>query len=265
MSQKRTKLDIEVSRLQKNARNKLYRLRKKGAINATMAAAFNPVRPANELKNMSVIEKRQYAESLKDFNKRDTTKYQFTRGTEVVIQKEGTPILSVELWEKRIQEAELNIIREENSQRLRQIREEVLGGIPGSQVRNIDYIEFGSNVDTPIKPVMRTTDFKPGAKTAYKEVKHRLETALDDLRVATYKASIANKMKDNDADPKLVSRVKELTDNELLYLHYYTDFSALVAEYEYPDEYEKGHQAPGAQERTRIEAGIGELLQFLGK
>lgn len=265
MKQKRTKLDIEVSRLQKNARNKLYRLRKKGAINATMAAAFNPVRPANELKGMTNIEKRQYAEALKDFNKRDLTKYQFTRGTEVVIQKEGTPIISAELWEKRIQEAELNIIREENNARLRQIREDVLADIPGSQVRNIEYIEFGNDGSSPIKKVVRTTEFKPGAKTNYEAIKARLSTALDDSRVAIYKKAVINKLKDNDIDSKLIGRLEKLTHNELLYLHYFTDFSMQIAEFEYTDVYEQGYYEPSAQERTSVESAIHELLQFLGK
>ena len=214
---------------------------------------------------MTNIEKRQYAEALKDFNKRDITKYQFTRGTEVVIQKEGTPIQSAELWEKRLQEAELNIIRAENNAKLRQIREGVLSNIPGSQVRNIDYIEFGSDIDAPIKLVVRNTEFKPGAKTAYKGIKSRLESVLEEERVLTYKNSLVNKFKANDVDSKLVSLIEDLTNNELLYLHYYTDFSTIAAEYEYPDEYEKGYQAPSAQERTSNEAAIHELLQFLGK
>lgn len=264
MKQKRTKLDIEVSRLQKNARNKLYRLRKKGAINATMAAAFNPVRPAIELKGMSAIEKRQYAQQLKDFNKRDLTKYQFDRGTEVVIQKEGTPILSAELWEKRIQEAELNVMRAENNQRLRQIREEVLGDIPGSQVRNIEMMEFG-NPEKPIKPIVRTTEFKPGAKTNYELIKAHIAGALDSVRADTYRSAIVNKLRDNDIDEAIVNKVAKLSDNEIFYLHYYTDFSALVSEFEYTAEYEEGYAKPCLGEVNSITAGLRELLQFIGK
>lgn len=265
MKQKRSKLDIEISRLQKNARNKLYRLRKKGAINANMAAKFNPVRPAKELKGLSDIEKRQYAEALKDFNKRDLTKYQFKRGTEVIIQNGGTPIIATELWEKRLQEAELNIIREENNARLRQIRDSVLANIPASQVRNIDYIEFGNDVFTPMKKVVRTTDFKPGAKTNYAAIKARLSTALEDSHVATYKKAVINKLKDNDVDSKLIARIEKITDNELLYLHFFTDFSMQIAEFEYSDVYELGYYEPSPQERTSVEAAIHELLQFLGK
>ena len=264
MKQKRTKLDIEVSRLQKNARNKLYRLRQKGAINATMAAAFNPVRPANELKGMSNIEKRQYAEALKEFNKRDVTKYQFTRGTEVVIQKEGTPIQSAELWEKRIQEAELNIMREENNRRLRQIRESVLNNIPGSQVRNIEMIEFG-NAEKPIKPIIRTTEFKPGAKTNYEVIKSRIATALDESRISAYRRAVANKLRDNDMPDSLVRRIEKLSNAEIAYLHYYTDFSALVSEFEYTAEYDEGYARPSAGEVSAVQAGVSELLQFIGK
>jgi hypothetical protein len=136
---KRTEIDKEVSRLQKNARNKLYRLRQKGAINAQISAAFNPVIPAAELKGMSAVEKRQYAQKLREFNARENV-YSFNKGTEVVIQREGTPIISTELWQRRLEEAELNIIRSENAARLKNIRESVLNNIPESQVRNIDFV-----------------------------------------------------------------------------------------------------------------------------
>lgn len=263
VKQKRSKLDNEVSRLQKNARNKLYRLRKKGAINATMAAEFNPVVPASQFKDMDAIQKRQYAEQLKSFNKRDVTKYQFTRGTEVVIQKEGTPILSTELWEKRIQEAELNVLREANNAKLRKIRENVLAGIPASQVRNIDFIEMG--VEKPIKTVIRTTEFKPGAKTNYDQIKARLTTALDDSRILNYRKAIVNKLRDNAVDEKLVKRIEKLSANELAYLHYYTDFTEQVEDYSYTAEYETGHYKPSEAQSTATEAAVSELLQFLGK
>ncbi len=267
---KRSKLDIEISRLQKNARNKLYRLRQKGAINANIAAAFNPVRPAHELESMSAIEKRQYASKLKEFNRRETA-YTFDRSAEVVIQAGGSIIKSAELWEKRIQEAELNIIRQENAAKLAKIREQVLEAIPDSQVRNLDFVEtpFEYAIDdgrfSAIKPVIRTEDFKPGAKTTYEMQKARLQSAFDERRLSTYKKAIINKLQDNDISENVIKRLANLSLNELAYLHYYTDFSVLAETWQYQETYEEGYRSPSGGESSAAEAGISELLRFLGK
>lgn len=267
---KRTELDKEVSRLQKNARNKLYRLRKKGAINAQISAAFNPVIPAAELKGMSTVEKRQYAQKLREFNARENA-YVFTKGTEVIIQRGGTPILSSELWDRRLEEAELNIIRAENAAKLKSIRESVLNKIPDSQVRNIDYIEspMEYSVDdgrfSAIKPVIRETDFKPGAKSNYATIKARITSALDDDRLTRYRQAVINKLKENGISDSVLDRIGKLTTSEMAYLHYYTDFSVVVDTWQYEAEYEKGYRSPSADESNANETALKELLQFIGK
>ena len=268
--QNRTELDKEVSRLQKNARNKLYRLRKKGAINAQISAAFNPVIPANELKGMTAIEKRQYAQKLREFNARENM-YTFNRGTEVVIQREGTPIMSAELWQRRLEEAELNIIRAENATRLNAIRENVLNKIPESQVRNIDFVEtpieyaLDDGRFSAIKPVIRETEFKPGAKSSYEKIKARLTGSLDTDRLLQYKQAVANKLRDNDVDESIVKRIEKLTADEMAYLHFYTDFGAIADTWQYRIEYESGHHSPSGSESSASESAIKELLQFIGK
>lgn len=267
---KRTELDKEVSRLQKNARNKLYRLRQKGAINAQISAAFNPVIPAAELKGMSTVEKRQYAQKLREFNARENG-YTFNKGTEVVIQREGTPIMSTELWQRRLEEAELNVIRSENAAKLKSIRESVLAKIPDSQVRNIDYIEAPMEyaVDdgrfSAIKPVIRETEFKPGAKSSYEKIKSRLTTALNTDRLLQYKQAVINKLSDNGIDESVLKRLSKLTAEEMAYLHFYTDFGVVVDTWQYEAEYEKGHRAPSAGESSANETALKELLQFTGK
>ena len=263
---KRSALDKEVSRLQKNARNKLYRLRKKGAINAQISAAFNPVIPAAELKVMSVVEKRQYAQKLREFNARENA-YTFNKGTEVVIQREGTPIISTELWQRRLEEAELNVMRAENAARLKTIRESVLNKIPESQVRNIDFIESPMEyaIDdgrfSAIKPVIRETEFKPG----YKKIKSRLTFSLDTDRLLQYKQAVINKLKDNDIDESVLKQLSKLTADEMAYLHFYTDFGVVVDTWQYQTEYEAGYRSPSAGESTANETALKELLQFIGK
>ena len=267
---KRTELDKEVSRLQKNARNKLYRLRRKGAINAQISAAFNPVIPASEIKGMSVVEKRQYAQKLREFNARENA-YTFNKGTEVVIQRGGTPIMSTELWQRRMEEAELNTIRAENATRLKNIRESVLNKIPASQVRNIDYVESPMEyaIDdgrfSAIKPVIRETDFKPGAKSNYEKIKARLTTALDADRLLHYKQAVINKLSDNDIDESVLKQLSKLTADEMSYLHFYTDFGVIVDTWQYEAEYEQGHRSPSAGESSANETALKELLQFIGK
>lgn len=267
---KRTELDKEVSRLQKNARNKLYRLRKKGAINAQILAAFNPVIPAAELKDMSAVEKRQYAQKLREFNARENA-YTFNKGSEVVIQREGTPILSTELWQRRLEEAELNVIRSENAAKLKGIRESVLANIPDSQVRNIDYVEspFEYAVDdgrfSAIKPVIRETEYKPGAKSTYASIKPRISSALDVDRLTRYRQAVINKLKENGISEDVLDRLGEITADELAYLHYYTDFSVVVDTWQYEAEYEKGYRSPTTAESNANETALKELLQFIGK
>lgn len=267
---KRTELDKEVSRLQKNARNKLYRLRKKGAINAQISAAFNPLIPAAKLKGMSTVEKRQYAQKLREFNARENA-YTFNKGTEVVIQREGTPIMSTELWQRRLEEAELNVIRAENAARLKNIRESVLNKIPESQVRNIDFVESPMEyaIDdgrfSAIKPVIRETEFKPGAKSSYEKIKTRLTTALDTDRLLHYKQAVINKLRDNDIDESVLNQLSNLTADEMAYLHFYTDFAVVVDTWQYEAEYEKGHRSPSAGESSANETALKELFQFIGK
>lgn len=266
----RTELDKEVSRLQKNARNKLYRLRKKGAINAQISAAFNPVVPAAELKGMSTVEKRQYAQKLREFNERGNA-YAFNKGTEVVIQREGTPIMSTELWQRRLEEAELNVIRAENAARLKNMRESVLSKIPESQVGSIDFVESPMEyaVDdgrfSAIKPVIRETEFKPGEKSSYEKIKSRLTTALDTARLLQYKQAVINKLRDNDIDESVLRQLSKLTADEMAYLHFYTDFGVVVDTWQYASEYEQGHRSPSAGESSANETALKELLRFIGK
>lgn len=61
----------ELSRLQKNARNKLYRLRKKGITNAQINQMAVPVKSWGEVQTMSTREQNAYARQLREFNSRE--------------------------------------------------------------------------------------------------------------------------------------------------------------------------------------------------
>lgn len=68
MARKRTALDREISRVQKNTRNKLYRLRKqKGVVNT------EELDPRRDTSGMSGSQKIAYLKTLSDFNSRDNS------------------------------------------------------------------------------------------------------------------------------------------------------------------------------------------------
>lgn len=100
MAKKRTELDKKISRAQKNARNKLYRLRVKGAINTD---EFDPRASAAELKAMNGSQKRAYLRKLELFN---------SRGNKVIVQPgNGIAIPETKLKAYRQAEIEVNAAR----------------------------------------------------------------------------------------------------------------------------------------------------------
>ena len=77
----------EISRLQKNARNKLYRLRKKGIVNANIGVSVVPVIPMSEVRKMSKRDQMAYARELKKFNARENKITLSGQSDEYILQK----------------------------------------------------------------------------------------------------------------------------------------------------------------------------------
>lgn len=100
MAGKRTELDKKISRAQKNARNKLYRIRQKGAINSE---EFDPRVSQEELKHMNGSQKKAYLRKLELFN---------GRANKVIVQPgNGIAIPETKLKAYRQAELELNAAR----------------------------------------------------------------------------------------------------------------------------------------------------------
>lgn len=100
MARKRTELDKQISRAQKNARNKLYRIRQNGAINDE---EFDPRVSQAELKHMNGSQKKAYLNKLELFN---------NRANKVIVQPgNGIAIPETKLKEYRQAELELNAAR----------------------------------------------------------------------------------------------------------------------------------------------------------
>ena len=65
-----------------------------------------------------------------------------------------------------------------------------------------------------------------------------------DTNLQNYKDSIVNKMMAENAPVEVVTRVRNLTLNQLQYLYYNTDFSSDVEVFHYDSYYEKGYVKP---------------------
>ena len=99
-SRNRTALDKQISRAQKNARNKLYRIRQAGAINTE---EFDPRVSQQELKGMNGSQKKAYLRKLEFFNKRQN---------KIIVQPQnGVAIPETKLKAYRQAELEVNAAR----------------------------------------------------------------------------------------------------------------------------------------------------------
>jgi len=99
-SRNRTALDKQISRAQKNARNKLYRIRQAGAINTE---EFDPRVSQQELKGMNGSQKKAYLRKLELFNKRQN---------KIIVQPQnGVAIPETKLKAYRQAELEVNAAR----------------------------------------------------------------------------------------------------------------------------------------------------------
>ena len=261
----------ELSRLQKNARNKLYRLRKKGITNAQINQMAVPVKSWGEVQTMSAREQNAYARQLKEFNSRENRIETQGKSLNYVLQRNSNIALPYEkIFEYRIAEVERNAIRAERRARLERIRENVELNKPDDVVAAVESItknlpekisreDFGrggaENLVAQVEP--RNTPFKSleqleNAIKAYKRsVKNASKTdeALTKQNRA-YIESITNRLSDEGYLTEELSNILDnLSDDQIYYLYYYTDFDALTAVYRYERDYDKGRI--GVAEETK--------------
>lgn len=252
----------ELSRLQKNARNKLYRLRKKGVMNAQLNQMAVPVKSWNEVQTMSVREQNAYARQLREFNSRENRIETQGNSLNYILQRNSNIALPYEkVFEYRIVEAERNIIRAERRARLEKIRENVELNNPDEVIEAIESItknlpekisreDFGSggaeNLVAQVEP--RTTPFKSlkQLENAIKAYTRAVKNAPKTDEALTrqnrgYIESIINILSDEGyLTEELANILENLSNDQIYYLYHYTEFDALTSVYRYQRDYDEG-------------------------
>lgn len=261
----------ELSRLQKNARNKLYRLRKKGVTNAQINQMAVPVKSWDEVQNMSTREQNAYARQLRDFNSREYRIELQGDAMNYVLQRNSNIALPYEkVFAYRLAEAERNVIRAERRARLEGIREKVELNKPDEVVDAVESItknlpekisreDFGrggaENLVAQVEP--RNTPFKSleqleNAIKAYnRSVKNAPKTdeALTNQNRG-YIESVINRLSDEGyLTEEMANILDNLTNDQIYYLYHYTDFDALTAVYRYQRDYDEGRS--GVSDATK--------------
>lgn len=257
--------------MQKNARNKLYRLRKKGITNAQINQMAVPVKSWDEVQTMSAREQNVYARQLKEFNSRENRIEIQGKSLNYILQRNSNIALSYEkVFEYRIAEAERNIIRAERRARLERIRENVELNKPDNVVAAVESItknlpekisreDFGrggaENLVAQVEP--RNTPFKSldQLENAIKAYNRSVKRAPKTDEVLTrqnrgYIESITNRLSDEGyLTEELADLIDNLTDDQIYYLYHYTEFDGLTSVYRYTRDYDKGHS--GVAEITK--------------
>lgn len=261
----------ELSRLQKNARNKLYRLRKKGITNAQLNQMAVPVKSWDEVQTMSMREQNAYARQLREFNSRKNRIETQGNSLNYILQRNSNIALPYEkVFEYRILEAERNIIRAGRRARLETIRENVELNKPDDVVEAVESItknlpekisreDFGrggtENLVAQVEP--RNNPFKSleQLEHAIKGYSRAVKNASKTDEALTrqnrgYIESITNRLSDEGyLTEELANIIDNLTDDQIFYLYHYTDFDGITAVYRYQRDYEEGRS--GVSEETK--------------
>ena len=247
MPNKRSELDREISRVQKNTRNKIYRFRVKGVSDADIAA----VDPRRSTKGMSTAEKRASLRELQRFNGRYTG---YTAGVDWQGNAGLAPTPLVRQYyaeERRANEYKRKIT---SAARRRYGKKAVV--VKGGEMTMKEYSELHEKgfVDYSLAyergflaPTKRQYGFTSEAQVrrAIESQRRAVErAAMVDTNLQNYKDSIVNKMMAENAPVEVVTRVRNLTLNQLQYLYYNTDFSSDVEVFHYDSYYEKGYVKP---------------------
>lgn len=239
MPNKRTDLDRTISRLQKNARNKIYRLRKAGASESDIAA----IDPRMSTKGMNGSQKAAYARKLQRFNGRSTgysvTSDYFGNVAVVPTQRLNEYRTEERKFNKWISAVRRNAVKKYGGKpyfsssdptgKTRDEWERVYGPLR-EDAYNAGYMEeihreygFGS---------ARAID------AALARIRKRYDTVRKlDRNLGNYKKYIVNKMRDEGSSDAAVRAVNSLTRNQLQYLYYNSDFSTIVETYHYKEYY----------------------------
>lgn len=242
-SKRRTKLDQEISRVQKNTRNKLYRIRVKGATNVD---EFDPRLPVSEILKMTGSQKTAYLRRLRQFNQRSNSFY--------VQPQNGVALPMGDYARYKAAEQRANDAR----LALRKAIEDVASEYDLMDISDDpDFAAWTTTrFDTPydiyipqtnkfhdLVPVHMKAGF-PSVSSLKRETE-RAEKSLTIIerhrkQYRSWKKGIRNKMNENGFGA-LGKRISNLTNAQIDWLHYYTDFDQLVSNFRYVSELDEGY------------------------
>ena len=247
MPAKRSRLDREISRVQKNTRNKIYRFRVKGVSDEDIAR----IDPRRSTKGMTTAEKCAYLKELQTFNGRDTG---YTAGVDWEGNVGVVPTSLVKQYYAEERRANAYKQRLQSAAKRRYGKKPVV--LDGRVMTPAEYAEGHSmgviNQELAyargyLAPVKRKYGFssEAQARRAIESQRSAIERAsMVDRNLLNYKNAIINKMESENAPVEVVVRVRNLTLNQLQYLYYNTDFSSDVETFHYQSFYESGHPRP---------------------
>lgn len=255
----RTKLDREISRLQKNARNKLYRLRKKGATNLA------EIDPREDASNMTRNEKRRYLNKLRKFNSRENA---------YVLQPNNV-IAPKKLYETyKSEEKKTNKARTSLRKRIERKMHDAMG-----EAERIDALAWAasqvtSEGDTYVPSNVRFGDLKEQVNRFGFSTIERIKEAISGLRkvrktirsrnarYSNYRQGMANRARETYGGyADIANNIMVLTNEQMDYLHYYTDFDNLMSNFFYECEYTRGRYAATESQIDNYAEKVMELIR----
>lgn len=264
-----SKLDDDIRRAQKNAGNKLYRIRRKGAVNAD---ELDPRLDRAEWRGMDYNAKRRYLRKLQNFTSRENRIY--VQSNDVAVPEKL--LKKYRALEKKSNSAKLNLRTSIERNRIAGVRQEVRqlraalrtlkkdGFDPASDA--VQFIRsraqvFDYNVNDMLELVKRqgkvpernkfsdlnilNTDQNFVSVEALKAAIKAQGTLIERItgnRAARYRdwqTGIASKLRDNGYG-ELAEQIFLLSTKQLDWLHYYTDFDAYTNMFKYEADYGKG-------------------------
>lgn len=269
----------EIRKLQKNARNKLYRLRKKGIVNANIGASVVPVIPMAEVAGMSKREQMAYARELKRFNSRENKIELSGESDEYILQRNNVAISAPDVWDYRLAEARANIERQAVREQIELAREETYASLDLESALDFERYEIDPQQQADIlaggqslhsrfqdlTPVIMREGF--ASDEAIRRATERQRKAIsiinmkrNEKRYRDWRAGIVSRMVDNGYTEG-AEYVADLTLEQMDWLRYYTDFTELTNTYLYQNDYIRGHAMASEDTLSTYEGLIIELVQ----
>lgn len=268
----------ELSRLQRNARNKLYRLRKKGIVNAQIDGVTSPVKSWGAVEKMSAREKKDYANELREFTAR-TNRYKTEgQGGEYLLQPDSNIALPAQsVWRYRIAEAERNINRRAAAQSVEANAEVAYANMTAEQYENIkpflvdlkeqnELTKYGEYRYASLQQLIRNVPFDSlkNLESATYRISSQTVQEREDRREEqynNYRLSIVNRMSEEGyLSASLKDKLTKLTARQLDFLYYNTRFDEFASAFQYKVFYKKGRQGVSEEVKGEYSANIEQLI-----